>query len=269
MKPIKDYVAEKKAILAAQITEMDTSPSLIVVQVMGDPASDAYVRSKRKVANEIGINFQHVAVEREIQQEEMEYFLQGLSDLESVNSIILQLPLPAHLNPQTLINCIDPKKDVDCLTTVNEAALLLGVDGEFLPCTPKGIIDYLEDQKFDFQCNAVVLGRGKLVGKPIAKMLQDRGATVTVCHSKTKDIKQHTLAADLIICAVGKKNFLTSDMVKEGAVVIDAGINRNEEGKLCGDAEPLSHAWVSPVPGGVGLLTVLALMENCLATIDK
>ena len=199
--------------------------------------------------------------------------IQALNADAKVHGILVQLPLPAHMNAQRVIEAIAPHKDVDGFHVANAGALMVGQPG-FVSCTPYGCIKMLESIGYDLKGkNAVVLGRSNIVGKPMALLLLQKNATVTVCHSGTRDLKAHTLAADVIVAAVGKRNVLTADMVKPGAVVIDVGMNRNDEGKLCGDVDfdgvKEVASWITPVPGGVGPMTRAMLLVNTLEAAER
>ncbi len=238
---------------------------LAVVQVGHDEASNVYIKQKEKLALELGYYFIHKNFEENVTQEELIKELNILNNDDKVDGIIVQMPLPHHLDASVIQNTISPLKDVDGLTYVNAGKLIQNVDG-LVPCTPKGIIDLLDEHEIALEgTNVVVIGRSILVGKPIANLLVNRNATVVLCHSKTKNIAEITKNADIIIVAVGKKHYLTADMVKKDAVVIDVGINR-ENGKLYGDADfdNLKDicSYITPVPGGVGPMTVYELMNN-------
>ena len=238
---------------------------LAVVQVGHDEASNVYIKQKEKLALELGYYFIHKNFEENVTQEELIKELNTLNNDDKVDGIIVQMPLPHHLDASVIQNTISPLKDVDGLTYVNAGKLIQNVDG-LVPCTPKGIIDLLDEHEIALEgTNVVVIGRSILVGKPIANLLVNRNATVVLCHSKTKNIAEITKNADIIIVAVGKKHYLTADMVKKDAVVIDVGINR-EDGKLYGDADfdNLKDicSYITPVPGGVGPMTVYELMNN-------
>ena len=256
MNSIKEYVAKQKQLLKEEIEKNNLKPVLAIVQVGDDPASNSYVKGKLKDCEEIGIECRHIKLDESIDQYTLECTLIDLSFDDDVNGIIVQLPLPKHLTANN--GYINVDKDVD--------GFELGTS--YIPCTPCGIYMYLQDRGVDFDGkNVVIIGRSEIVGKPMAKLMLDANATVTVCHSHTKDVSMYTKMADIIIVAVGKRNFFTRDMIGDNRpIVIDVGINRNEEGKLCGDCDYASLIdvceYVSPVPNGVGLLTRLALMMN-------
>lgn len=243
------------------------NPCLSVILVGDDPASQVYVRNKEKACEKVGIISKSFRLPATISQEELENIINDLNNDKNVNGILLQLPLPKHLNEEKALLKIEAAKDVDGFHVINTGKLLRGLDC-IMPCTPKGCIEMLDYIGYDCDGkNAVVLGRSNLVGKPLAIMLLQKNATVTVCHSHTQDLKEITKRADILVAAIGKPKFVTEDMVKEGAVVIDVGINR-VDGKLCGDVdfdkcyEKVSY--ITPVPGGVGKMTIAMLMQNTL-----
>lgn len=256
-----EYVEKRKEELKNQVAEMTKKPSLVVVQIGNDKASSSYINSKKKLCEEIGLNFKHVHIENHEDVTEKEVLLTMLDeslDL-SVDGIILQLPIPDKYNLDRLQKAIYLDKDVDGFRE----------NSNFTPCTPKGIMDWLDYNNYNLEGkNVTVIGRSKIVGRPLVDLLIDRGATVTCCNSKTKDLRQHTCNADVVISAVGKAKFLDSSYFTNTELVIDVGINRDENGKLCGDVDyqevtsSLESIYVTPVPGGVGKLTVLALIEN-------
>ena len=235
-----------------------------------DPASKIYVRNKSKACDEIGIKFEEFLLPEETKMEELLSLIDSLNNREDVNGILLQSPLPRGLDINEAFARISPEKDVDGFNPVNVGKLCIGEDS-FIPCTPLGIIRMLEEYKIDIEGkNVVVIGRSNIVGKPTANCLLKKNATVTICHSKTKDLRNYTLNADILVSAVGKINLVTSDMVKDGAVVIDVGINRKEDGKLCGDVDfenvKEKCSFITPVPGGVGPMTIAMLMNNIIKT---
>lgn len=244
-------------------------PLLAVILVGNNPASQSYVRSKEKACLSIGMENKTIVLPEDISQQELENVVQQQNEDDTVDGILVQLPLPKHLNEQAVIDKISPLKDVDGLHPVNAGALLTNRSG-FIPCTPKGVMAMLESIGLDdlSGMNAVVLGRSNLVGKPLALLLQNKNATVTIVHSKTKDIKTITSKADILVAAIGQPKMVKSDWVRDGAVVIDVGINRMENGKLCGDVDFDDVCdkvkAISPVPKGVGPMTVCMLLENTL-----
>ena len=256
---------EKLLELKQKIAELQSLPCLCVVQVGEDEASKVYVKQKAKLCQELGYRFIHKTLPADVDEELLVQQIDLLNLNEDVDGIIVQMPLPAHINATRVLNTIDPSKDVDGLTFANSGRLLQGADG-FVPCTPKGIIDLLNYYNISIEGKTcLVIGRSVLVGKPMAHLLLDHNGTVIVAHSKTPNLKELSLQADILVSCVGKKWLITEDMVKDGAIVIDVGINR-EDGKLYGDvdfeavSQKASH--ITPVPGGVGQMTVYELCEN-------
>ena len=249
------------------------TPGLAVVLVGDNPASQVYVRNKVKACEDTGM---HSILERytaDLSEAELLKRVEALNNDPAIHGILVQLPLPAHIDAQKVIEAIAPSKDVDGFHIASAGALMTGMPG-FWPCTPYGCMKMLESIGYSLKGkHAVVIGRSNIVGKPMALMLLQQNATVTICHSGTKDLKAMTLQADVIVAAVGKRNVLKADMVKPGAVVIDVGMNRNDEGKLCGDVdfegvkEVASH--ITPVPGGVGPMTITMLMVNTLESAER
>ncbi|MEM3399792.1 MAG: bifunctional methylenetetrahydrofolate dehydrogenase/methenyltetrahydrofolate cyclohydrolase FolD [Candidatus Micrarchaeia archaeon] len=240
-------------------------PQLAVVLVGDDPASRTYVKNKEKACERIGVLHKTIELPADVSEEEVVSVISHLNGDEKIDGILVQLPLPEHINEEKVITSINPSKDVDGIHPINLGRLLRGEEG-VKPCTPRGIIALLDSINYEIQGkNAVVVGRSNIVGKPVSLMLLARNATVTVCHSKTRNLEAHTRNADILVAAVGKPKFITADMVKSGAVVIDVGINRLE-GKLVGDVDfeavkEKAYA-ITPVPGGVGPMTVAMLMRN-------
>lgn len=254
------------------LKKKDIIPKLSIILVGEDPSSKIYINMKMISGKEVGIQTELHKFPENSKEEELIELIQKLNEDEKVHGILVQLPLPKHINENRVIETISPEKDVDGLTSINMFRLLFK-DEFLIPCTPKGVIKMLDYHKIDLVGkNAVVVGRSKIVGKPMALMLLNRDATVTVCHSKTKDLKEHTKNADILIVAVGKPKLITKDMVKEGAVVIDVGINR-VEGKLCGDVDFENvkdvASYITPVPGGVGPMTVAMVLENTVIAVEK
>ncbi len=253
---------------AAQLAEYGVTPGLAVVIVGDDPASKIYVRNKHKACEEVGFYSEEIALPEKTSQKELLAVIDKLNKRFDIDGILVQLPLPKHLNEKAVIGAISPKKDVDCFSPFNVGRVMIG-DYRFLPCTPAGVMELIKSTGVEITGKkCVVIGRSNIVGKPMAMMLLNESGTVTVCHSKTENLAEITSQADILVSAVGKANFVTADMIKEGAVVIDVGMNRNEEGKLCGDvdfeaAEPKA-GWITPVPGGVGPMTIAMLMKNTL-----
>ena len=261
----KQVKREKLLALKQELAKLKALPCLCVVQVGEDEASKVYVKQKEKLCHELGYRFIHKTLPADIDEVLLIQQIELLNLEDDVDGIIVQMPLPGHIDPIKVLNTIDPDKDVDGLTFINSGKLLQGAEG-FVPCTPKGIIDLLDYYGIDVEGkNCLVVGRSILVGKPMAHLLLDHNGTVVVAHSKTPNLKELSLQADIIVSCVGKKWLITEDMVKDGAVVIDVGINR-EEGKLYGDVDfdnvspKASH--ITPVPGGVGQMTVYELCEN-------
>ncbi len=241
------------------------NPKLVIVQVGEDPASAIYVRSKMKKADAVGINAEVKKLPEKTKEKELLSLVNSLNSDDSVDGFIVQLPLPKTINADKIINSINPSKDVDGFTSANIGKLFLGLDAKLLPATPSGIIRMIEHYKIPVEGkHVVIIGRSNIVGKPIASMLLNRNATVTICHSKTLDLAKHTTTADLLIVAIGKPGFIKADMVKEGAYVIDVGTTKIGE-KLVGDVDfenVIKKAHCSPVPGGVGPLTGAMLIHN-------
>ena len=244
-------------------------PHLVVILVGDNPASVSYVTGKGKACVEIGIKNTTITKPENITEKELLNIIEELNNDDTVDGILVQLPLPKHINPDLVINAISPAKDVDGFHPINVASLYLKQPG-IVSCTPKGIIEVLDYANIQIEGkHAVVIGRSNIVGMPVSKLLLDRNATVTICHSRTKNLEEITNTADIIIAAVGKAKFVKANMVKDGAVVIDVGVNRDEvTGKLCGDVdfkdvEPKA-SYITKVPGGIGPMTITCLMENTL-----
>ena len=265
---IKDELKEK----VAQLKEKGVEVTLAVIQVGNDPASTVYVGNKKKACAYIGINSLAHELPEETTQEELLDLVRQLNDRKDVNGILVQLPLPAHIDEDTVIRTIAPEKDVDGFHPQSVGLLSIGQKG-FVSCTPAGIIQLLKRSGIEIDGKeCVVVGRSNIVGKPMAMLLIRENGTVTVCHSHTKDLKEVTRRADILVVAIGKRQFITADYVKEGATVIDVGMHRKEDGKLCGDVdfdsvEPVAGA-ITPVPGGVGPMTIAMLMNNCVSSVE-
>lgn len=269
----KALAAKIKAEARQQAEQMTRRPGLAVILVGGDPASRVYVNGKKKDCAECGFYSEEYALPANTSQEQLLGLIDGLNERGDIDGILVQLPLPKHLNEQAVIDAIAPEKDVDCFHPVNVGKLMIGRDG-FLPCTPAGVMALLDEYHIDpAGKRAVVVGRSNIVGKPQAILLLGRDATVTVCHSRTPDLAEICRQADILVSAVGRKGLITADMVKEGAVVIDVAMNRNEEGKLCGDVDFAAVApkasYITPVPGGVGPMTRAILMKNTLYSAQR
>ena len=265
---IKDELKEK----VAQLKEKGVEVTLAVIQVGNDPASTVYVGNKKKACAYIGINSLAYELPEETTQEELLTLVRQLNDRKDVNGILVQLPLPEHIDEDTVIRTIAPEKDVDGFHPQSVGMLSIGQKG-FVSCTPAGIIQLLKRSGIEIDGKeCVVVGRSNIVGKPMAMLLIRENGTVTVCHSHTKDLKEVTRRADILVVAIGKRQFITADYVKEGATVIDVGMHRKEDGKLCGDVdfdsvEPVAGA-ITPVPGGVGPMTIAMLMNNCVSSVE-
>lgn len=267
-KQIKDELKERAGELAAK----GISVTLAVIQVGNNPASTVYVNNKKKGCEYIGIGSLSYELPEETSEEQLLNLIEELNGRKDVNGILVQLPLPAHIDEDKVIRAIDPKKDVDGFHPQSVGALCIGQPG-FVSCTPAGIIQLLKRSGIEIagkEC--VILGRSNIVGKPMALLMLRENATVTIAHSRTADLKEVTKRADILIVAVGRPKMVTRDYVKEGAVVIDVGINRNEAGKLCGDVDyddvaPICSA-ITPVPGGVGPMTIAMLLNNCLESVN-
>ena len=257
--------------IKAEVLELNSKgkqTGLAVIIVGEDPASKVYVSNKKKGCEQVGINSFEYALPEETTTEELLTLIGELNNDDKVDGILCQLPLPKHIDEQTVINSIVPEKDVDAFHPTNTGHIMIG-DYSFLPCTPAGIIEMLKFYNIEISGKeCVVIGRSNIVGKPMAMLLLQNSGTVTVCHSKTADLSDVTKRADILVSAVGKANFVTVEMVKDGAVVIDVGMNRNAEGKLCGDVDfeavKDKCSFITPVPGGVGPMTITMLLNNTL-----
>lgn len=272
----KKISAEIKAELkekVAQLKAQGITGALAVIQVGNDPASSVYVNNKKKACEYIGIESKAFELPEETTQEELLKLIGDLNEDNSVNGILVQLPVPAHIDEKTIINAISPLKDVDGFHPESVGSLTIGQQG-FVSCTPAGIIELLKRSDVEMEGkNCVVVGRSNIVGKPMALLMLRENATVTITHSRTKNLKEICSQADILIVAIGKKEFITGDYVKEGAVVIDVGIHRDENNKLAGDvlyAEAEKKASkITPVPGGVGPMTIAMLMNNCVEAMCR
>lgn len=249
------------------------STGLAVIIVGNNSASRVYVNNKKKACEEVGIESFEYALPEETTQDELLELIKKLNNDDKVDGILCQLPLPSQIDEQAVINAIDPKKDVDAFHPENVGHIMIG-DYTFLPCTSAGIMEMLKFYNIDVKGKkCVVIGRSNIVGKPMAMLLLKENGTVEVCHSRTENLKAETLTADILVAAVGKAYFVTADMVKDGAVVIDVGMNRNEEGKLCGDVDfdnvKEKASYITPVPGGVGPMTITMLLENTVRAASE
>ncbi len=248
------------------------SPRLVIFRVGDNSASATYVRNKTKASQEVGIEVEDAYLTT-CTQESLESSIENMNYDETVDGILVQLPLPAYLDSNKVLNSIDPEKDVDGFTDINMGRLFAGKECT-VACTPAGIMRLLDEYNIEIEGKKVVIvGRSNIVGKPMAALMLNRNATVTICHSKTKNLKEECLQADILIVAIGKPKFITADMIKEGAVVVDVGINRDENNKLCGDVDFENVAprcsFITPVPGGVGPMTVAMLMKNTYEAMKK
>lgn len=262
----KELAQKIRLELKKEVEKFNTKPKLAVILVGEDPASKVYVKNKSRACNEVGIQYEEYLLKSDITMESLLELIEKLNNRKDVNGILLQAPIPKHLNINKAFEKISPNKDVDGFNPVNIGKLLIGED-TFISCTPYGIIKMLEEYNIPLEGkNAVVIGRSNIVGKPLAQCLLNKNATVTICHSKTKELIQYTKNADILISAVGKQNLVTKEIVKHGATVIDVGMNRNSEGKLCGDVDFENvkevSQYITPVPGGVGPMTIAMLMNN-------
>ena len=248
------------------------NPKLAVIMVGEDKASKVYVKNKSKACNEIGIEFEEFLLDENTQMQELLSLINDLNNRKDIHGILLQSPIPKHLDINEAFNAIDYKKDVDGFHPINVGKLSIGEDC-FISCTPYGVIKMLEEYNIPIEGkNAVILGRSNIVGKPLIQCMLKKNATVTVCHSRTQNIGEITKNADILIVAIGKAKFVTENMVKDGAVVIDVGINRTEEGKLVGDVDfenvEKKASYITPVPGGVGPMTIAMLMNNVVKAAE-
>lgn len=260
---LADVAAEVK-----ELKEKSIVPGLAVIIVGDDPASRVYVNNKKRACANAGIYSEEFALPADTTQDELLALVASLNGRSDINGILCQLPLPAHIDDKAVIAAISPMKDVDAFHAANVGHIMIG-DYNFLPCTPAGVMELLRRSGVEAAGkNCVVIGRSNIVGKPMAMLLLHANGTVTICHSRTRNLKEVCAGADILVAAVGKAKFVTADMVKPGAAVIDVGMNRDENGKLCGDVdyeavEPVA-GWITPVPGGVGPMTIAMLMKNTL-----
>lgn len=254
-----------------KVTELKArgiNPGLAVVIVEGDPASRVYVNNKKKACEYCGIYSEEYALPGDTGESELLSLIDKLNKKKDIHGILVQLPLPKHIDEEKIINAIDPKKDVDAFHPINVGKIMIG-NYDFLPCTPAGVMELIKESGTDL-CgkNCVVIGRSNIVGKPQAMLLLHQNATVTICHSKTKNLREIARTADVLVVAVGRAKMVDADYIKEGAVVIDVGMDRDENGKLCGDVDFASAcekaSYITPVPGGVGPMTIATLMKNAV-----
>lgn len=271
-KVISAAVKERVKNEVAQLNEKGITVGLAVIIVGEDPASKIYVANKKKACEALGIVSEEYALPESTTEKELLALIDTLNAKKSINGILCQLPLPRHLDEKRIINAISPEKDVDAFHPVNVGRIMIG-DYDFVPCTPAGIMEMLAYENIETEGKrCVVIGRSNIVGKPMAMLLLHKNGTVTICHSKTRNLKEICLGADILVAAVGKAKFVTADMVKEGAVVIDVGMNR-ENGRLCGDVDfeavKDKASAITPVPGGVGPMTIAMLMQNTLTAAKR
>ncbi|MGE7182959.1 bifunctional methylenetetrahydrofolate dehydrogenase/methenyltetrahydrofolate cyclohydrolase FolD [Peribacillus sp. NPDC006672] len=272
-KEIAESVRQELSKEVQQLREKNIVPGLAVILVGDNQASQTYVRNKQKACEDLGMHSVLIKKPAELSQEELIQSIDELNQDDSIHGILVQLPLPGHIQEKAIIEAISPEKDVDGFHPINIGRMMTGQDA-FLPCTPYGVMVMLEYIDYDLEGkHVVIVGRSNIVGKPAGQMFLNANATVTYCHSKTKDLAYYTKQADVVVAAVGKRDTITSEHIKEGAVVIDVGMNRNEEGKLCGDVafdEVKSKAsFITPVPKGVGPMTITMLMKNTVKSAQK
>ena len=271
----KKVSAEVKSKVKKQTEELiarhGITPGLAVVIVGDDPASRVYVNNKKKACEAVGFKSEEYALPAETSQEELLELVNTLNGKKDINGILVQLPLPKHLDDKSVIAAISSEKDVDAFHAVNVGKIMLG-EYDFLPCTPAGVMEMLHHYEIPVEGKeCVVIGRSNIVGKPMAMLLLHENGTVTICHSRTKNLREVCTRADILVAAVGIPKFVKADMVKDGAVVIDVGMDRDENGKLCGDVDFDSvekvASYITPVPGGVGPMTIAMLMQNCVNSV--
>lgn len=272
-KEISKKMKQEMSLEVEKLKECNITPGLAVILVGSDPASQTYVGSKERTCKQLGMYSVLIKYPESVSEEELLNKIKELNHDSMIHGILVQLPLPAHINEIKVIEAISPEKDVDGFHPVNIGRMITGQDS-FLPCTPYGILKLVEEVGIDLTGkHVVIVGRSNIVGKPAGQLFLNKNATVTYCHSKTKDLKSFTRQADVIVAAVGRKDFITADHVKEGAVVIDVGINRDDEGKLCGDVKfdevKEVAGYITPVPGGVGPMTITMLMFNTLKSATQ
>ena len=272
----KAVAAEVRAQVALEVQNLvqkGVTPGLAVVIVGDDPASRTYVNNKKKACAQVGIYSEEYALPTETSQQALMDLVQKLNTKKDINGILVQSPLPDGLNEEAVVESIDPEKDVDAFHPSNVGRIMIG-NFHFLPCTPAGVIELLNSEKIEISGkNCVVIGRSNIVGKPMAMLLLHHNGTVTICHSKTRNLKDVCRNADILVAAVGKPKFVTADMVKPGATVIDVGMDRDENGKLCGDVDFVQvekiASYITPVPGGVGPMTIAMLLKNTVAAAKR
>jgi methylenetetrahydrofolate dehydrogenase (NADP+)/methenyltetrahydrofolate cyclohydrolase len=272
-KALSDKFKERLSVENKELKEKGLIPGLAVILVGEDPASKTYVNSKEKSCQAIGIYSKKITMDANVSEEKLLATITELNNDESIHGILVQLPLPKHINSAKVLETITPTKDVDGFHEYNVGKLVTGNE-TFVPCTPLGVMKILQEYGINPEgLDACVIGRSNIVGKPMMNLLLNAGATVTVCHSKTKNLKEKTLQADLLVVGIGRPNYVTAAMVKEGAIVIDVGINRLESGKLVGDVDFESVAakcsYITPVPGGVGPMTIAMLLQNTVTSAKR
>ncbi|MDP1419315.1 bifunctional methylenetetrahydrofolate dehydrogenase/methenyltetrahydrofolate cyclohydrolase FolD [Peribacillus simplex] len=272
-KEIAESVRQEISKEVQQLREKNVVPGLAVILVGDNQASQTYVRHKQKACEDLGMHSVLIKKPAELSQEELIQSIAELNQDDSIHGILVQLPLPGHIQEKAIIEAISPEKDVDGFHPINIGRMMTGQDA-FLPCTPYGVMVMLEYIDYDLEGkHVVIVGRSNIVGKPAGQLFLNANATVTYCHSRTKDLAYYTKQADVVVAAVGKRDTITSDHIKEGAVVIDVGMNRNDEGKLCGDVafdEVKNKAsYITPVPKGVGPMTITMLMKNTVKSAQK
>lgn len=267
-KAVSTMIKEKVATQTAELVKQGVKPKLVVIIVGNDSASKVYVNNKKKACEAVGFDSIEYSLPDNTKQQELLELVEKLNADKSVNGILCQLPLPKQIDEEAIIAAISPLKDVDAFHTENVGHIMIG-NYKFLPCTPAGVMELLKYENIDIESkNCVVIGRSNIVGKPMSMLLLQKNGTVTICHSKTQNLKEITKNADILIVAIGIAKFVTADMVKPGAVVIDVGMDRDENGKLCGDVDFESvkdiAGYITPVPGGVGPMTIAMLMQNTI-----
>ncbi|MBQ7288677.1 MAG: bifunctional methylenetetrahydrofolate dehydrogenase/methenyltetrahydrofolate cyclohydrolase FolD [Clostridia bacterium] len=272
-KAISDHVKQRVACQTTELKQQGITPGLAVILVGEDPASQIYVNSKERACVQVGFYSEKHTLPADTTMEQLLALIDRLNADEKIDGILCQLPLPKHLDETAVLHAISPEKDVDAFHPTNVGKIMIG-DFDFLPCTPAGIMEMLAYEQIETEGkHCVVVGRSNIVGKPMAMLMLHKNATVTICHSRTKNLADYCRSADILIAAVGKANFITEDMVKPGAVVIDVGMNRPAGGKLCGDVDfegvKEKAAYITPVPGGVGPMTIATLMQNTLTAAKK
>jgi methylenetetrahydrofolate dehydrogenase (NADP+)/methenyltetrahydrofolate cyclohydrolase len=272
-KEIAEAVRQEISKEVQQLREKNIVPGLAVILVGDNQASQTYVRNKQKACEDLGMHSILIKKPAELSQEELIQSIDELNQDDSIHGILVQLPLPGHIQEKAIIEAISPDKDVDGFHPINIGRMMTGQDA-FLPCTPYGVMVMLEHIDYDLEGkHVVIVGRSNIVGKPAGQLFLNANATVTYCHSKTRDLAYYTKQADVVVAAVGKRDTITSDHIKEGAVVIDVGMNRNDEGKLCGDVAfddvKNKASYITPVPKGVGPMTITMLMKNTVKSAQK